>query len=168
MLPERLAPLGESSPPQMSLTRMSRRPCSCGDPCDQRAHLVRLRVIHAHGDAPPPGGRHQLRGLLDGLRAARWRARRARCGRCSRRSPRPRRARGQCLGRRRASRRRPAPFFLEGQPPSHLHDLVNADSPTLLKSRLRACGPATRGVTEDVHESRSAETARSQDGEAIP
>ena len=98
------------SPPQMSLTRTSRRPCSASIRSHERGDLLGAR-----------GGRPARRSRCRPRRSPARRsprsspagrtpsAARASCARCSRRSRRPRRARRRSRARRRASRRRRAP-----------------------------------------------------------
>ena len=62
-----------ASPPQMSLTRTSRRPVSARTRAKSRLDLRLDRVVGADRDAPAPLGRDQLRRLLQRLRPPRGR-----------------------------------------------------------------------------------------------
>ena len=51
VLPHRLFHSKSFSPPQMSLTSTSSRPCSASMRCDERRDLLGLEVVDLHGDA---------------------------------------------------------------------------------------------------------------------
>ena len=57
------------SPPKMSLTSTSRRPRSARTRATRSRDRVDVEMVHDQRRAVPAGGRHQVAGLLDGLRA---------------------------------------------------------------------------------------------------
>ena len=130
------------SPPQMSLTSTSSRPCSASMRCDERLDLRRLEVVDRDRDARRRRRRRRARRSPRSSPAGRTpSAARASCGRCSRPSRPPRPARPRCRARRRASRPRRAPPCPSSGPNSCAHPSRGAGT---ARGRRTAHAPARR------------------------